>query len=117
MNEEHLKSIKAYMEKVQTVFPEMSFRCEYDWQCKIYIIDVQPSLRFESRQYVELQYDFRHEFEAAFWEYELLFVSNSEIEIFKVKNPLFVVGPKKVASQPERKRSVVPESEYEPCYV
>jgi hypothetical protein len=59
-----------------------------------------------------LQYNFRHEFEDVFFGYELLFVSNGDI--FKVENPIFEVGPKKIISKQGKKLSVIPE--HEPCY-
>jgi hypothetical protein len=107
--------IKSFIEKVQIVFPQTSFRCEYYLLRNTYITEVKPLAIFkESYQYAELEYNFIREFEKIFPEYTLLFVSDGDI--IKVENPLFVVGPKKVVSQPERKRSVVPAPEYEPCY-
>jgi hypothetical protein len=97
---ESLYVIKAFLEKVHYLFPEMSFRCEFRLESLTYVVEVKPFSYFKrNEKFRELEYDFMIEFEKTFPGYMIVFISDGSL--IKIRKPIFEIGQKSATSKPE----------------
>ena len=84
-------TIKDFLEKAKSMFPELSFKCGYGTSASTYIIEVNPLSEFSSNeQYTEIELKFTHEFEAKYAGIDLIFVSDNDL--CRIVELLFEVG-------------------------
>jgi hypothetical protein len=114
--EDSLNIVKAFLEKVHHLFPEMSFRCEFRLENLTYIIEVKPfSFYKKNEKYGELEYDFVDEFDKTFPDYTIVFISDGSL--IKIRKPIFEIGQKNANPKPEMEPPVLPAYHYNPDYL
>lgn len=91
MNTKEIALIESFLNSVNSKFPSIKFRCEFNPISNTYIIEVKPLTEFDNNEeYSELEYDFTRNFEEQFPKAMLLFISDNSLN--KITNAFFTVG-------------------------
>lgn len=81
--------IKARLNELRNIFPELSFKYKFNPNTSTHIIDVRPLDCYkENPDYIKYEADFGFEFDNRFYPETVLFVS--EDSLTQINNPEFV---------------------------
>ena len=81
--------IKARLNELRNIFPELSFKYKFNPNTSTHIVDVRPLDCYkENPDYIKYEADFGFEFDNRFYPETILFVS--EDSLTQINNPEFV---------------------------
>ena len=81
--------IKARLNELRNIFPELSFKYKYNPNTFTHVVDVRPLDSFKKdSDYIKYEADFGFEFDNRFYPETILFVS--EDSLTQISNPEFV---------------------------
>ena len=81
--------IKARLNELRNIFPELSFKYKFNPNTSTHIVDVRPlDYYMENPDYIKYEADFGFEFDNRFYPETILFVS--EDSLTQISNPEFV---------------------------
>jgi len=81
--------IKARLNELRNIFPELSFKYKFNSSTSTHIVDVRPLDCFKKNpDYIKYEADFGYEFDNIYYPETILFVS--EDSLTQISNPEFV---------------------------
>lgn len=81
--------IKARLNEIRNIFPELSFKYKFNSNTSTHIVDVRPLNCYQKNQdYIKYEAEFGFEFDNRFYPETVLFVS--EDSLTQIDNPEFV---------------------------
>jgi len=98
--------IKARLNEIRNVFPELSFKYKFNSNTSTHIVDVRPLNCYQkNKDYIKYEAEFGFEFDNIFYPETILFVS--EDSLTQISNPEFVFNANQFSEDLQKPVAVV----------